>query len=141
MKKKSMTLLEIMIVIMLIGLISSVLGYNMKGSLDKGRAFRTKEGAKIVRDVLLLEVAEGHSIDEVIASPGEYLKNSGLVNDPAKSLKDGWGKEFVIKKKGAEDIEVVSAALKAYDAKHKKKNEPEEVNAAESTLASGDENS
>ena len=40
--KKAMTLLEVMIVIFIIGIISSVIGYNMKGSLEKAKAFKTE---------------------------------------------------------------------------------------------------
>lgn len=118
MKKKSMTLLEIMIVIFLIGLISSILGYNMKGSLDKGRAFRTTEGSRMIREVLLLQVAEGHEIAEVVKTPEVYLKASGLINNPKKALTDGWGKNFKITVSG-EDIKVQSDALIAYNLKHK----------------------
>ena len=41
-KQYALTLIEIMIVIVLIGLIGSVIGANMKGSLDEGKAFKTK---------------------------------------------------------------------------------------------------
>lgn len=118
-KKQSMTLLEIMIVIFLIGLISSVLGYNMKGSLDKGRAFRTTEGIRMVRDILLLEVAEGASIEEVVDKPEHYLTVSGLVPNPDKSLKDGWGKALEISAKG-DDIVIFSKGLENYNRKHGK---------------------
>ena len=40
-KKRALTLLEIMIVIVLIGIIGSVIGVNMKGSLDAGKAFKS----------------------------------------------------------------------------------------------------
>ena len=63
-KKRYITLLEIMIVIFLIGIIGSVIGYNMKGSIDKGKVFRTQESIKQVHDILLLEIAEGASIDK-----------------------------------------------------------------------------
>ena len=53
MKKRSVTLLEMMIVITLIGLIASVIGYNMKGSLDRGKAFKTEESQKQIKDILL----------------------------------------------------------------------------------------
>ena len=48
-KKRAITLLEIMIVILLIGLIGGVVSYNLKGTLDKGKAFASKEGAKKTR--------------------------------------------------------------------------------------------
>lgn len=122
-KKYSLTLLEIMIVIFLIGLIGSVIGYNMKGSLDKGRAFRTEQAAEQIRDILLMEIAKGASADEVISKKEEYLKHSGLVKDPTKLLKDGWGQPFTITKKSDDDIRVVSRRLQEYRSKNKKPGE------------------
>ena len=45
-KKRSMTLLEVMIVIFIIGIIGSIVGYNMKGSMEKARAFKRVRGSK-----------------------------------------------------------------------------------------------
>ena len=116
--KKPMTLLEIMIVIFLIGLISSVIGYNMKGSLDKGRVFKTKQGSEQLRDLLYLEVAQGASIDDVVAHPDVYLKNSGMVKDVDKFLKDGWNKPYVISIDEEGQIDIISEGLKTYEEKH-----------------------
>ena len=72
-KKRSLTLLEIMIVIFLIGLIGSVIGYNVKGSLDEGRAFRSEQGACQIRDILLLEVAKGYPLDQVLQDKEKFF--------------------------------------------------------------------
>ena len=121
-KKYSLTLLEIMIVIFLIGLIGGVVGYNMKGSLNEGRAFRSEQGAEQIRDILLLEVAKGVSIEQVIANKEKFLEASGLVKDVKKLLKDGWGEPFEIKSaRGGSDIIVRSAKLKAFQDKKKEK--------------------
>ncbi len=122
-KKRPITLLEIMIVIFLIGLIGGVIGYNMKGSLDKGRAFKSEQAASRVREILLLQVADGHSIDEVVAKPEYYLMNSGLCDKPQKLLKDGWNGNFKIEKDKF-DILVISKRLDDYNKEHKK---PDEV--------------
>ena len=130
-KKQTITLLEIMIVIFLIGLIGSVVGYNIKGSLDEGRAFRSEQGAAQIRDILLFEVARGTSIEKVIEDKQAYLENSGLVKDSSKLLKDGWGEEYeVYAIKNGSDIAVKSKKLKAYQNKKKarlKENEEEEA--------------
>ncbi len=47
-----------MIVILLIGLIGGVVSYNLKGTLDKGKAFASKEGAKKLEDILNLELQQ-----------------------------------------------------------------------------------
>src|SRR5690242_19425995 len=98
MKKKmyALTLLEIMIVIVLIGLIGSVIGFNMKGSLDEGRAFKTEQAMNQLEDILMLEVAKGNPIESVVNDKVKFLKDSGLVKDPDNLLKDGWQEPFEI---------------------------------------------
>lgn len=95
-KKRPLTLLEIMIVIFLIGLIGSVVGYSMRGSLEEGKAFRTEQAIKKVEDILLLEIAKGEDIEKVVANPARYLEKSGITKDTAQLLKDGWGQPFQI---------------------------------------------
>lgn len=120
-KKRALTLLEIMIVIFLIGLIGSVIGYNMKGSLEEGKAFRTRQGIEQIRDILLLEVAKGTDIDTVVAKPEVYLENSGMVKNVSKLIEDGWGHRYNIRKKYTSDIAVSSESLKSYNAAKKAK--------------------
>ena len=109
-KKQALTLLEIMIVIVLIGLISSVLGFSMKGSLDKGKVFKTERAIQLIEDTLMLEVAKGASIEDVVAKAETYLKNSGMVKNAENILKDGWGESFKIEEKG-DQISVTSKRL------------------------------
>ena len=121
-KKRSITLLEIMIVIFLIGLIGGAIGVNLKGSIEKGKVFKTEQAQKQIKDVLLLQVAEGSDIDDVIKDPVEYLKESGLVKDPKEMLLDGWKKPFQISKnKIGDDIIVTSETLDNYKKKSKKR--------------------
>lgn len=118
-KKYAMTLLEIMIVIFLIGLISSVVGYNMKGSLDKGRAFKSKEGAKQIRDLLRLEIANGRPVAEVCSNAETLLNVSGMVKNASKMMKDGWGLPYEITPLGEDDIKVASPGLIKFEEKKK----------------------
>lgn len=122
-KKRPLTLLEIMIVIVLIGLIGSVIGVNMKGSLEEGKAFKSTQARDQIKDILMLEVAQGASIDEVVTDPEKYLENSGLVKKPSAFIKDGWGERFEIKAAGNSNgnIIVKSARLKAYERKKAEK--------------------
>ena len=71
-KKRTLTLMEIMIVIVLIGLIGSVIGINMKGSLDKGRAFKTKEAIRQIDDIFSLEIAQRNLGRVYFGAPGRY---------------------------------------------------------------------
>lgn len=124
-KKRPITLLEIMIVILIIGLIGGVLGYNMKGSLDEGKAFKSRQGAARLEDILNLQIASFTDYDtkQLESTKGQYvnadylqtcLKNSGMVKEPAELLKDGWGKRYNIKCVG-EHFVVKSAALNRYE--------------------------
>ncbi|MBI2742319.1 MAG: type II secretion system protein [Chlamydiales bacterium] len=125
-KKQPLTLLEIMIVIFLIGLIGSVIGYNMKGSLDEGRYFKTEQSAKQIRELLLLEVAKGASIDDVVSDPEFYLRKTGIVKDAKKILKDGWDNPFKIEKKYTDDIKVTTAKFTEMRSKKNKKHDGKE---------------
>jgi len=128
-KKRAITLLEIMIVILLIGLIGGVVSYNLKGTLDKGKAFASKEGAKKLEDILNLEIQQGtrralqvardHSDnrDEVQAC----IANSGLVSSQQikKFIKDGWSEFYAIRKvKGQEQVVVTSRKYEEYKRTH-----------------------
>ncbi len=122
-KKRALTLLEIMIVIVLIGIIGSVIGVNMKGSLDSGKAFKTEQAMQQIEDILMLQVAQGTSIDAVVKDPEKYLAISGLVKEPRKFLKDGWDQPFDIKAdgRGNGNIIIKSEKLAAYKAKKNQK--------------------
>ncbi|MES2200349.1 MAG: type II secretion system protein [Chlamydiota bacterium] len=130
-KKKAITLLEIMIVIFLIGLIGSVIGYNVKGSLEEGKAFKTEQGALQIQDILSLEASDGTPLEEVVGNAEYYLTRSGLCKDPKKLLKDGWGKEYVmtVNKKGT-IIKIASPALAAHKKKKLGKNPTKQQEAA-----------
>ena len=120
-KKKAMTLLEVMIVIFIIGIISSVIGYNMKGSLEKAKAFKTVEAIKKIKEIFELELAQGYvSYDEIVGSPEEVLEGSGLVTSGKEMFKDGWGKRFDIKVSSTGVIHLKSQAYDLYQKKHKK---------------------
>ena len=111
-----------MIVIFLIGIIGSVIGYSMKGSLDEGRAFKTKMGAERVRELLLLEVAKGEvTMEDAFKNPDRCLKMTGVVTDVKKAMEDGWGVRFKLDRneKDDGDIVVISEKLQAYEAKKK----------------------
>lgn len=103
-----MTLLEIMIVIFIIGIIGSVIGYNMKGSLEEGKAFKSEQGSKQVYDILTLEIAKGGRIEDIVENPERYLDKSGFAKNPKKLLQDGWGQDYLIIRNGVDDLFVVS---------------------------------
>ncbi len=83
-KKRALTLLEIMIVIFLITLITGAIGYNMKGTLDRGRAFRTEQAQAQLRDLLLICLEEGVNSEDLTRDPAAHLKKFNL----AKTVKN-----------------------------------------------------
>jgi general secretion pathway protein G len=96
-KKRSMTLLEVMIVIFIIGIIGSVIGYNMRGSMDQGKAFKTKEGITKLYNIVHLEMdsaeiapLHGKESSEIQGEVQDALTRSGLVNRPGQYVIDGW---------------------------------------------------
>lgn len=125
MKKRAMTLLEIMVVIFLITLITGVVGYNLKGSMDKGRAFKTKQGKEQLHDLLLLCMEEPDngnvSFEEILKDPQKYIKKAGLAKDPKSMVVDGWGKpyRFVVKNANNREFQIESDALMEYEKKKK----------------------
>ena len=94
--KRAITLLEIMIVIFIIGIIGSVIGYNMRGSLEKGKVFKTEQGIKMIYNVLELQLAQGVSPDDVANNPSQFLENSGVVQNVDRLLRDGWGNTYTV---------------------------------------------
>lgn len=112
MKKRTLTLIEIMIVILLITIIGGAVGYNMKGSLDKGKKFRTERGIEALHDMLLLCLDEGKEGAKLAENPYTYIRDLGLSKDAKKALQDGWGKPYKIKYlTDKNDFEITSDSL------------------------------
>lgn len=96
-KKKSLTLIEIMVVIALIGIIGGVLGVNMKKSMDKAKAFKATAHCHKVEDVLNLYYAEqSMSPDRILTIAKDILWESGLFKEQNDVLKDPYGNELVV---------------------------------------------
>lgn len=99
--KRAMTLMEIMVVIFLIGIITGVVGYNVKGSLDKGKQFKSQQAKRRLEDILQMEVAQNNLIEQQF-NEGKPLKDiledTGLVTekDAKALLVNGYGKKFEI---------------------------------------------
>lgn len=108
-----MTLIEMMVVIFLIGIVSAVVGYNVKGSLEKGKRFKTEQGQRQIREILLWEYAHNPKLKlEDLKDYQKILKKSSLVKS-AKDLElDGWGDKYlVVVDEDNDDITVSSSHL------------------------------
>lgn len=122
-RKRCLTLIEIMIVMFLIAMITGVVAYNYRSTLDQGRAFKSREGIERIRTILLLETASNPGTwDEV--SEGKWVdvvKRSPLANNPDKLIYDGWGNLYdvqVVNVNGERDIQVSSSAYTRYLENH-----------------------
>jgi general secretion pathway protein G len=96
-EKRFVTLIEMMIVMFLIALITGVVAYNYRGSLDEGKAFKTKTGMEKLETILNMEVAKNPQYAANIQSEWQkYVLASPLVHDPQALLRDGWGEEYQV---------------------------------------------
>ncbi|MEM1283214.1 MAG: hypothetical protein AAGG81_06635 [Chlamydiota bacterium] len=97
-KKRFVTLIEMMIVMFLIALITGVIAYNYRGSLEEGKAFKTKAGMEKIEMILNLRVAENPDLlDNIEQQWEEVIKSDPLVKDPNSLIKDGWGKPYDVR--------------------------------------------
>ena len=109
-KRRYVTLIEVMIVMFLIALIAGVVAYNYRGSLDEGRAFETKQNIEKLKNILELEIAKSPSSNYATLGEGGWRKlveESPLVKDKVRIFLDGWGAPLVVDFKG-NDIEIYS---------------------------------
>ncbi len=96
-KKRFVTLIEMMIVMFLIALITGVVAYNYQGSLDEGKVFKTKAAIAKIETILELEIANDDTKKENISTTWKDLINkSPLVKDRNALIKDGWGVEYEV---------------------------------------------
>ncbi len=94
-KRRCLTLIEMMIVMFIIALITGVLAYRYTGSLDESRAFKTKVAIERLSTILNLKAADDPGFaDNVSTEWQDVVVNSPLVSNPKDLIKDGWGQDF-----------------------------------------------
>jgi type II secretory pathway pseudopilin PulG len=114
-----MTLIEIIIVIFLIGLIAGVIGYNLTGTLDKGKAFASKQGIDRLHNVLELYISEHPgAMDNIESEWTQIVRTSPYVKDPEALIHDGWGAQYELTVENGQ-INIRSANLEKYEGKGK----------------------
>lgn len=110
-KKRSLTLLEIMVVIFIIGIIGTVIGVNMKGSLEEGKAFKSEKGSKQIYEILTLEISKGNldPMEMNLSEVHNLIRHSGFAADLDKLLVDGWGRPYqIMRTEDGDDLRVCS---------------------------------
>jgi general secretion pathway protein G len=96
-KKRFLTLIEMMIVMFIIALITGGLAYRYVGSLDESRAFKTKVAIDRLTGILNLKAAdEPGFINEVSTKWHDVATHSPLVSNPNDIANDGWGNRFTV---------------------------------------------
>ena len=96
-QKRSITLIEMMIVMFLIALITGVIAYNYRGVLDEGKAFKTQAAMEKLETILNLAVANNPELlDDISDSWIDIVEDSPLVRSVREVSRDGWGQEFQV---------------------------------------------
>lgn len=114
-KKRFVTLVEMMIVMFLIAMIVGVIAYNYTGSLDEGKAFKTKTGMEKIHTILDLHLAANPNDREVVeARWREFIKDSQLVKNANDLIKDGWGSDYQVTLNTNQEIEIRSDRYEKY---------------------------
>ncbi|HSX13438.1 MAG TPA: hypothetical protein VLE96_03350 [Chlamydiales bacterium] len=92
----------------------------MKGTLDKGKVFRTEQAIEQLKDLFIMCVAEGESPDKIVNDPEAILRKYALAKNPKEIVKDGWGEKFQISyMKKQKDFSIISDNLIKYNNKRK----------------------
>jgi type II secretory pathway pseudopilin PulG len=116
-ERRFITLIEMMIVMFLIALIIGVLAYNYGGSLDEGKAFKTKMAIEKVSTILNLEAAKNPQFLQGTSNWQAVIRASPLVKNANDFIKDGWGEDLQVE---VHDniIHVYSRHLEEYKRSH-----------------------
>ncbi|MBS0654348.1 MAG: type II secretion system protein [Verrucomicrobia bacterium] len=119
-KKRAITLIEMIVVMLLIAMITGGIAYNYNSTLNEGKVFKTKEGMSRIKTILALAIAENPEIPprDIVSNWANYVTNSPLAGKGADLLKDGWGQEYNVGigdgEDGQEEVIVSSKAYEAY---------------------------
>lgn len=88
-------MIEIMIVMFLMATFMGVLAYNYKGSLEQGKAYKTKAAMDKLTSILSLRQAEDPSLD-FTSNWKEVVRTSPLVHSADSLIVDGWGRPYEV---------------------------------------------
>lgn len=118
-KRRFVTLIEMMIVMFLIALITGVVAYNYRGTLEEGKVFKTKTGIEKLETILNLEIAKNPELGKSIKSNWQgIVLNSPLVHDPKALILDGWGQPYDVDTDENGAVRVTSARYNEYLREH-----------------------
>lgn len=114
-KRRFITLVEMMIVMFLIAMITGVIAYNYTGSLEEGKAFKTKAGIEKIHTVLDLHLAtHPEERNQIDSQWRDIVMNSQLVKNGRELIKDGWGIDYQVSRDTNGELEIKSEKYEAY---------------------------
>ena len=114
-KKRALTLIEMIVVMLLIAMITGAVAYNYNESLNEGKAFKTKEGIARIETILALELADSRrTVDQVAEDWQRVVKQSPLIGKGSDPIKDGWGEVCTVSVGDKEEFSVVSKRLEEH---------------------------
>lgn len=114
-RKRYITLIEMMIVMFLIAMITGVIAFNYTGSLEEGKAFKTKNGMEKIHTILDLYMASNP--DGSVDQWQTIVKNSPLVKNGDEIIKDGWGVPYEVSVGENHELEIKSQKYSEYVAR------------------------
>lgn len=95
--RRYFSLMEIMIVVVIIGLISGIVGMNIYKNIDKAKANKARAEISTLKDCVGMFYADlgdfPKSLEELVTNPGSN-KWDGPYPEPAKIPKDPWGEDY-----------------------------------------------
>ena len=96
--QRHVTLIEMMIVMFLIAMIIGVVAYNYQGTLEEGKAFKTKAAKEKLETILTLAASENPDIrDSIETKWKDVIRTSPLVHNAKDLERDGWGEDYEVK--------------------------------------------
>src|SRR5262249_45328768 len=103
-KRRAITLIEMIIVMLLIATITGAIAYNYRDSLNQGKVFKTREAINRIETILNLALAEEpNNASDIQQDWKKYVKGSPLVRNPNDFYSDAWAGEYKITLKQSED--------------------------------------
>lgn len=110
-KRHALTLIEIMLVIVLIGIVGGALAFNLRGALDRGKSFKTQQVQKKIEAILSIEAVE-EDYGSILEHWESIVKKSPLVKLKQKKgeIVDAWGNPFQVEYDDLQGQFLVSSA-------------------------------
>jgi hypothetical protein len=88
------------------------------GTLEEGKAFKTKAGMERLESILSLAVMEDSKhLDDLESDWPDVVKRSPMVQNPGALINDGWGRKYEVTVDGGE-INIRSERYETYIKTH-----------------------